>query len=185
MSSKYLIATILLLISFGFLSAQAQKPLLANDVLQTAFNEAKSSDKNIFLIFHASWCGWCKRLEKAIQSPELKKIFEDNFVITRLDVLERNEKVGELENPGGREIMAKYGGEKSGLPFFVFVDSTGKKLADSNVMPKNQNIGYPGVPEEIEAFAKIVKISAKNMSGEQLAAIINYFRTNAPKSASH
>ena len=120
-----------------------------------------------------------------MQSPELKKIFEDNYVITHLDVLERKEKIEDLENPGGREIMTKLGGEKSGLPFYVFLDDTGKKLADSNVMPENQNIGYPGSEEEIQAFGKLLKISAKHMSDEQFASVLDYLRKNAPKPASH
>lgn len=185
MFRKYSVTIVLLLFMSGYLFAQAEKPLQANEIMQTAFKDAKASDKNIFLIFHASWCGWCKRLEKAIQSPELKKIFEDNFVITHIDVLERDKKVEELENPGGREIMANYGGAKSGLPFYVFLDDTGKKLADSNVMPENQNIGYPGATEEIEAFAKIVKNSAKNLTDEQLSAIVDYLKDNAPKPKSH
>ena len=74
-----------------------------------------------------------------------------------------------VENPGGKEIMAKLGGEKSGLPFYAFLDATGKKLADSNVMPtQNPNIGYPGSAEEIEAFGKLLKASAKNLSDDIL-----------------
>ncbi|MCL4547739.1 MAG: thioredoxin family protein [Bacteroidetes bacterium] len=185
MLRKFSFVITLFLFSTGMLFAQTEKPQPANDVLQSAYKEAKSSDKNVFLFFHASWCGWCKRLEKAIQSPELKKIFEDNYVITHLDVLERKEKIDELENPGGREIMAKLGGEKSGIPFYVFLDDSGKKLADSNVMPENQNIGYPGSEEEIQAFGKLLKISAKHMNEEQFASVLDYLRKNAPKPASH
>ncbi len=145
--------------NFSFLqvTAQTEKPQQADTILNAAYKESKSSDKKVFLIFHASWCNWCKRLDKAMQSEELKKIFEDNFVITHLDVLEVGEKIAALENPGGKEIMAKLGGEKSGLPFYAFLDATGKKLGDSNVMLKNMNIDYPGSAEEIEVFGKILK----------------------------
>ena len=185
MVRKFTLAITLFMLSVAITFGQAEKPQPANDVLQSAYKEAKSTDKNVFLFFHASWCGWCKRLEKAMQSPELKKIFEDNYVITHLDVLERKEKIEELENPGGREIMAKLGGEKSGLPFYVFLDDTGKKLADSNVMPKDQNIGYPESEEEIQAFGKLLKISAKHMNDEQFATVLDYLRKNAPKPTSH
>lgn len=40
-----------------------------------------------------------------MQSDELKKIFEDNYIITHLDVQERGDKIKELENPGGNEVM--------------------------------------------------------------------------------
>ena len=106
----------------------------------------------------------------------------DNFIITHLDVQERGDKIKELENPGGNEVMKSFGGEKSGLPFYVLLDAAGKKLADSNVMDKNSNIGYPGSDEEIAAFGKLLKVSAKHLSNENYSVIINYLKKNAPKS---
>jgi thioredoxin-related protein len=70
------------LFTVTILSAQESKPQLADNILTAALKESKSTNKNVFLIFHASWCGWCKRLDKAMQSDELKKIFEDNYIIT-------------------------------------------------------------------------------------------------------
>ena len=78
--------------------------------------------------------------------------------------------------------MAKLGGEKSGLPFYVWLNAKGKKLANSNVMSENSNIGYPGSAEEIEAFGKLLKSSAKNMNDKQLETILDYLKKNAPKS---
>jgi len=166
---------------FGIVSAQDLTPKAANEIMKSAFSQSKLEGKNVFLIFHASWCSWCKRLEKAINSAELKEIFENNFVITYLDVLERGEKIGQLENPGGKEIMAKLGGEKSGLPFYAFLDSQGKLIANSNVMDKESSIGYPGSEEEITAFAKLLKQSSSKLSDEQLNKITDYLTTNAPK----
>ncbi len=172
-----------LLFTVTLLLGQDTKPQTADSILKSSYKEAKASDKNVFLIFHASWCSWCKRLDKAMQSDELKKIFEDCYVITHLDVLENGDKVAQLENPGGREIMKNLGGEKSGLPFYTFLDASGKKLADSNVMPKDMNIGYPGSDEEIAEFGKLLKVSAKNLSEENYSTIIDYLKKNAPKPA--
>lgn len=169
------------LFTITLLLGQDTKPKTADKILKASYIEAKVSDKNVFLIFHASWCSWCKRLDKAMQSDELKKIFEDNYIITHLDVQERGDKIKELENPGGNEVMKNLGGEKSGLPFYVFLDAASKKLADSNVMPENQNIGYPGSDEEIAAFGKLLKTSAKHMGEKQFATVIEYLKKNAPK----
>jgi len=169
----------LFIFSFGVISAQETKPLAADEIMKAAYAKAGETNKNVFLIFHASWCSWCKRLDKAMNSDELKKLFEENYVITHLDVLERNEKIELLENPGGKELMAKLGGEKSGLPFYAFLDDKGKMIANSNVMDKESNIGYPGSEEEIAAFGKLLKLSSK-LSDDQLSKITEYLKANAP-----
>ena len=51
-------------------------------------------------------------------------------------------------------------------------------------MDKNSNIGYPGSSEEIEAFVKLLKASAKHMDEKQFAAVKEYLEKNVPKPAS-
>lgn len=180
MKRKISLLVLICILSIGSISAQTDRPEPAEKILKSAITTAKETDRNVFLFFHASWCSWCRRFEKALDSEELKGIFEKNFVVTYLDVLEREEKVDQLENPGGREILAKMGGEKSGLPFYAFIDKTGKKICDSNVMDKNSNIGYPGSDEEIAAFGKLLKLSAPKLSKEDYQKIIDYLTTNSP-----
>jgi len=154
--------------------AQAETPAPAKSIVDAALKEASMSKKNVFLVFHATWCSWCKRLDAALTDPEVKKIIDDNYVVTHLDVMERGEKEQTVENPGGEEIMKSLGGEKSGLPFYAILDGTGKKLADSNVMPGNNNIGYPGSTEEITAFEKILKQTAARMTDQQRALVTKH-----------
>jgi len=73
------------------------------------------------------------------------------------------------------------GAASTGLPFYAVLDATGKKLADSDAMPKNGNIGYPGSPEEITAFGKLLKDTAPHLSEEQRAKLVDYLRKNAPQ----
>ena len=160
---------------------QTGKPDSAQNILKAAIAEGRSSKKNIFLIFHATWCGWCKRLEAALESPEIKPIIDKNYIIARLDVQERGEKIQTHENPGGKEILANFGGTQSGLPFIVFLNKRGKMIANSNVMPKNQNIGYPGSKEEIAAFIKLLKQTALHMTDKQRTVISKYLEKNAPQ----
>jgi hypothetical protein len=114
-----------------------------------------------------------------LNSPEFKP-FRDHYVITTLVVQESPEKKG-LENPGGQKKLEELGGAKSGLPFFAILDPAGKKLADSNVMPGNQNIGCPATAEEIAAFEKLVKQTAPRMSQADRGKLAAYLKKVAPK----
>lgn len=179
---RQLLTSLILLLSLIIVTASSQssKPEPAAVILTAAIQKAESSHKTVLLVFHASWCSWCKRLDAALEEPTIKELMEEQYVIARLDVLESGDKIQTLENPGGKKIMVDLGGEKSGLPFYAFIDAKGKKIADSNVMPKDQNIGYPGSQEEIVAFEKLLKKTAPGMSVRQLATIVAYLHKMAP-----
>jgi thioredoxin-related protein len=166
-------------VTLGGAFGQTESPEKADKVLSTAIQNAGGAQKTVFLVFHASWCGWCKRLDAALGSPELNVIMNEHYVLIHLDVMENGAKKA-LENPGGNEMLARYGGAKSGLPFYVFFDGAGKKIADSNVMPEDQNIGYPGAPEEIAAFEKLLEHTAARMTEKQRSQIVAYLTKNAP-----
>ncbi len=178
---------IIVLVALSFIclaasSAQFVKPAPAQDIVNSALKQAASTDRNVWVIFHASWCIWCKRLDKMLDDPTIKSILEKQYVITHLDILETQKgKKDSLENPGGKEIAANLGGEKSGLPFFAFLDKTGKKLADSNVMPKDQNIGYPATAGEIQEFGKLLEKTAPRLSNDERAKVLAFLEHNSPE----
>ncbi|WP_309712504.1 hypothetical protein [Armatimonas sp.] len=110
-----------------------------------------------------------------------------NYVSVVLVALENGPKKT-LENPGSNEFMAAMGGAKSGLPFFIFLDAKGKKLADSNVVPVPNkptapptNIGCPAAPEEIVAFGELLKKTAPRLSEKDRQTILDEFTKAAPK----
>lgn len=161
--------------------SQSSKPDSAQNILNLALKNAESAHKDVFVIFHASWCSWCKRLETMLGQSEIKKIIDDNYVVSFVDVLERGEKRQILENPGGSDAMKEYNGENSGLPFYAFLDENGKVIGTSNVMPDSQNIGYPGSKEEIDAFVTLLRKTAPNITLDQSEVIKKYL----DKDASH
>ena len=69
--------------------------------------------------------------------------------------------------------MTKYGGKNAGLPFFVFIDKNGKVL-DNSLTEKNENLGCPSTPEEIESFVSKIKKTSK-LNESQLATIKQVF----------
>ena len=153
----------------------AAEPESTKTILDAAVRLASSTHRNVFVIFHASWCIWCRRLDSVLTNTEVSPLIDKYYVVVHLDVLERGEKKA-IENPGADEYLKSLGGEKSGLPFYVFLDQQGKKMADSNVMEANtQNIGFPGSSEERSAFKKLLALSAPAMTPSELAGIITHF----------
>lgn len=168
------------LLTAGALSAQ-NAPEPANKVLSDATTQAAKEKKNVMIIFHASWCGWCKKLEASINDPSCKEYFDKSYVIRYLTVLESKEKKN-LENPGANELFEQNGGK--GIPYFLVFDKSGKLLADSKMdvkgkdgQLKRSNMGCPAADEEIAAFVDILKKTSK-ISESQTEAIYKRFRQN-------
>ena len=166
------------------LPLHAQKaPLSADEIMQEALQQAAKEKKNVLIIFHASWCGWCHRMDSSINDKTCKKFFDDNFVIRHLVVDESKDKKV-LENPGADEFRIKYHGDQQGIPFWLVFDKDGNLLADSQMRAegasletKGDNIGCPASEKEVEAFIKVLKKTSKLNSSQQ-AAIEKRFREN-------
>ncbi|MFC0345078.1 thioredoxin family protein [Epilithonimonas hispanica] len=153
--SKLIIVIALFAMQFGLAQEKA------DIVLGNALTQAKTENKNVLLIFHASWCGWCKLMENNMNLPTTKPLFDNNYLTAYVDVQERGEKK-KLENPGGQELMNKYKGETAGLPFWLMLSPKGEVLADS-FDDKGENIGSPAFKEEVASFlVKLEKTSHLN-----------------------
>jgi thioredoxin-related protein len=151
-------------------------------VMSTAEAEAKASGKNVLVIFHASWCGWCKKLDAFMNDPKFKQVFDDNFVTTKLTVLE-DEKHKMLENTGGLDEMDKLGGKDSGLPLFAILDPDGNMLINS-VRPAagtdtGGNTGFPSEPEEIAHFLTMMQKGAPKITADQMKDMQSYLEAQA------
>jgi len=150
------------------LSQATTAPKSADELLKVASDKAEKEGKNVFIIFHASWCGWCKKMDAKMADPAIKAYFDDNYVIDHMVVMEAPDKK-DLENPGAAELMAKYKGDKSGIPFYLIFNPKGVLLEDS-FNAAMQNVGCPAQPDEIVEFARIVKATS-SLNDAQIAEI--------------
>jgi len=174
------------LIFAACISGFAQTDMPSSEtVMKQAYAQAGKEHKNVILIFHASWCGWCKKMEASLNDPTCKKMFDDNYVITTLDVAEQPAKKA-LENPGSADVVKKYKGEEQGLPFWVVLDPKGNLLADSEIRPAGasmetagKSVGCPAEENEVAFFAKLLKATSK-LTDAQLAVISTRFAQNKP-----
>jgi len=182
------IILLLFVIAIGFSSRAQTANQSADEVLKQAYTQAAKEHKKVMLIFHASWCGWCKKMEASLNDLSCKQMIDNNYVIATLDVLEQPAKKN-LENPGSTEALAKFHGEKSGLPFWLILDEKGKVLGDSQVRPKGasldtygDNVGCPASESEVAYFVQLLKSTSK-LSDDDLAVIGKRFALNQPAPA--
>jgi len=160
-------------------STAAVAPPSVESMMNAAVKTAKVQDKIVLVHFGASWCSWCKKLDEMLLGQELGKLFAQHFVIVHLTVQESGDKK-QLENPGAEAMLKAEGAGASGVPVFMFFDASGKKIADSLALPNRANIGYPGTPEEIAAFAGILQKATPRMTAAQRTTIIDYLKKHAP-----
>jgi hypothetical protein len=160
--------------------AHAQAPAPATDVVAAAVKRAQTENKAVLIEFGASWCTWCRNFEAFVKSPDAGPVLARNFVVVNLVARERGDKTS-LENPGGNALMDRWGGAESGLPFYVFLDATGTRVADSNAMPDGTNIGFPAVPLEIKAFVGLMDKAAPRLASADRATLEQYLVRVMPK----
>jgi len=142
-------------------------------VMSAALKRAQAERKIVLVEFGASWCVWCRSFEAFVHAPEVHQIIADNYVVVNLTVQERDDKKA-LENAGAQEAMNRWGGAKTGLPFYVFIDATGRKIADSNAMPDGTNIGFPATEQELQAFVGLMDKTAPRLGKPDRAKIVDY-----------
>lgn len=153
----------------------AQQAPSADAVLTEARSKAANENKNVIVIFHASWCGWCRKMDASLNDPSVKNFFEKNYVIAYLTIQELEDKK-HLENSGAEKLNKKWGGENQGIPFWVIMDKDGSILADSQVQP-GKNVGCPATNEEVAHFINVLK-KTSSITDEEVTAVEARFRRN-------
>lgn len=182
MKQKTTLILLLLLIVSGAFAQET--PRSADEIMNEAIANATAENKSIFLMFHASWCGWCKKMDASMKDETCKDFFDKNYVIIHM-VVKESAANKHLENPGAAELLAKHKGDKSGIPFWLIFDNKGELLADSFIRPEGtgmdqagSNIGCPAKEDEIAAFITKLKTTSSPTKEEE-AAITERFKKNS------
>ena len=151
------------------------RPVSADDILKEAYQTASKEKKNVFVIFHASWCVWCRKMDSSMNDQSCKDFFNKNYVVRHLTVYESADKKG-LENPGAIDLLAKYHGTNQGIPFWLVFDKDGKLIADSDITP-GINAGCPAKTEEVEHLIDVLKKSS-SITQPQVEVVKKRFLAN-------
>ena len=176
---------IVILVSLlSFAAAIGQQPPSADSVLKEAGQEARREGKKVFIIFHASWCGWCKKMDQSMADKSVKNFFDDNYVVRHLTVYESKGNEG-LENPGAEALLKKYRGADQGIPYWMIFSTEGELLADSKMrapgegLEAGDNSGCPASEKEVDYFVGVLKATSP-LKDTELEMIRKRFRQNEP-----
>jgi thioredoxin-related protein len=171
MKRSFLFLSMLCFVAF----VSAQQIPSADAILKEAREQAAKENKKVMVVFHASWCGWCRKMDTSLNDPSVKSFFDKNYVITHLTIDESPDKKN-LENPGAQILNEKWGGKDQGIPFWVIMDKDGKILADSQ-REVGKNVGCPATAEEVAHFIKVLK-NTSSITDDEIAAVEKRFRRN-------
>ena len=121
--------------------------------------EAKKAQKPVYVHFTASWCVWCRRMEKETYSdPEISKRFSSDWITIKIDTEARNKTGTFYIDESAKTILVYIKGEQGsfqektvpykplmnyfggkGLPTLLFIDKRGKPIYPiSSYVPKDQ-----------------------------------------------
>ena len=180
MKIKLLLITLLIPLFIVNCKPDTDEVQSSDTIMKQAQRQAFWQGKKVFVIWHASWCGWCHRMDSLMVKPEVKDFFDDNYVIVHM-VVKEAKKLKHLENPGAEEFLASFNGDKSGIPFWVILDRKGRLLADSYMRDEGvgmdepgKNVGSPANPDEVDHFIKVLKETSK-MTDDELKLIAELF----------
>ncbi|MEP7142605.1 MAG: thioredoxin family protein [Ferruginibacter sp.] len=183
MNYKRLILVVVLCFP-GIISMAQTKTPSAEIILKSAYDRAGKEHKKVFVIFRASWCGWCHKMDSSMNDKSCRKFFDDNYIICHLTVDEAKGKEW-LENPGATELRNKYNGTGSGIPFWLVLDQNARLLADSKMRPDGagfeimgDNSGCPASKAEVAYFLNVLRKTSR-LTASELSVVAKRFSKNA------
>ncbi len=112
-------------------------------ILQENLTQAASENKNLIVIFGASWCPDCLALDQILTEPKLDTLLQNKYSILKIDVgrfdknLDINQKLGDPID--------------SGIPALVIIDpkknlvianTTGGEFSNASKMSADQVLDY-------------------------------------------
>ena len=132
-----------LLLFIGLAWGQTNKVPSIQVVMDSACKTAKNENRHILLIFHTSWCDYCKLLIDGLANNDSKVFFDENFIIKTINPFDEKANAGAMKY--FEELLED---NEQGYPSTFIIDENGKKL--------DHYYGYPFTETKIDSLTSIL-----------------------------
>jgi len=125
-NSKTIKIVLSFLLVFLFLNNLSSETKIRWHSFNEGYKLALAQKKPMFIDFYASWCKWCKVMEKeTFNDPAIIKKVRKNFIAVRIntDSFKKNISYKKYKNITAQQFFGMIGGR--GLPTILFMDSNG------------------------------------------------------------
>lgn len=144
----------------------------ANDEIRRQLAGASGEGKKLFLLFYASWCGYCRLFDRFLADPAAAAILNREFRVVHMRALERTAQQKALQLDGADDVFNRFAKTPAqGLPFFVVLDGAGDPLATSVSPLDGRNIGFPTGKGDLDVFEKIIARAAPGITRGEIAVL--------------
>ena len=184
MTSMCVLGVLGLLASLGAGQTSDRDTRTADCLLKAAEATARSQQKNVLLMFSASWCAPCHRLQSFLVDPTIRPIFDRYFVKLIVISGERPDDTRHQNTPGAEQLLESLHDTDTNLPLVVMLNSSGKVIVDSVrpvLGPRNlhANIGYPESPTGIDWFLEMLRRAAPSLTSNERSTIQKWLRQHS------
>lgn len=146
-------------------------PAPARDEFQRQVSLASGEGKRLFLLFHASWCAYCRLFDMLLSDPQASAIVDREFKVFHMRALERTEQWKARQIAGADDMYRRFATPTSGLPFYVVFDGAGEPVVSSLAPDSGVNIGFPIAKRDLDRFEKIIQQGAPKITATELATL--------------
>jgi hypothetical protein len=158
------------------IAAPAQAaPATAEAALSEADAHATAGNKRLLLIFHASWCVYCRLFDMMLADRQAGPIMARHFGVLHMRAQERKPEMQAQQLAGADDVYHRYAPEGAGLPYMVVLGEGAAKIADS--MIGGENFGFPVEPQELDAFDAMIRAGAPDITASELRTLRKTCRT--------
>lgn len=146
-------------------------PVPARDEFQRQVALAAGEGKNLFLLFFASWCGYCRLFDMMLSHPQAAAIMNREFKVFHMRAMERSQAWKARQIAGADDMYRRFATPTSGLPFYVVFDGAGEPIVSSLAPDSGVNIGFPVAKHDLDRFEKIIQLGASKITPAELATL--------------